>query len=126
MNGFALTNLGLNSSSLVATQATPTHNDKRQRWVVHAIGGTAVEGGAGAGVFAVSSALDGRYVYASNDLGKGRDGAEVWAIADLGNGLGYTLATETGGYITVNQLGVIGMSRSPSVGFQIYSVTYQE
>jgi len=125
MNGFALTNPGFNNSSLVGTLATPTHNDKRQRWVVHATGGTAVEGGAGAGMFTVNSALDGRYVHASNALAKSGDGAEVWTIADLGNGLGYTLSTETGGHLTINQFGIVGTSESSPVGFQIYSVTYQ-
>jgi phospholipase C len=96
MNGYALTNPSPTATDFTATAATAAHSDKHQRWVVHAAGGTATDGGAGAGTFTLSSALDGRYVKSYTSLGTGVSGAETYTIADLGNGQGYTLVKENG------------------------------
>ena len=96
MNGYALTNPSPTATDFTATAATAAHSDKHQRWVVHATGGTATDGGAGAGTFTLSSALDGRYVKSHTSLGTGVSGAETYTIADLGNGQGYTLVKENG------------------------------
>jgi phospholipase C len=124
MNGYALTNPSTNATDFTATKATPQHSDKNQRWVIHQTGGTAVEGGSGAGTFNISSALDGRYVKSHTSLGKGVSGAETYTISDLGNGQGYTLVKENGKYLTIDNNGVIDIIGTP-MGFQIYSVTYQ-
>ena len=126
MNGYALTNPSTTAAHFNATPATSTHSAKTQRWVLHATGGTATEGGAGAGTFTVSSALDGRYVKSHTSLGKGVSGAEIYTIADLGNGLGYTLVSVNGKYLTIDSSGVVNITGTTSVGFQVYSVTYRK
>ena len=125
MNGYALTTPSTTASDITATAATAAHSDRHQRWVVHATGGTATDGGAGAGTFTVTSALDGRYIKSHTSLGKGVSGAETYTIADLGNGNGYTLMKENGKFLTIDKSGVLDISGTPSVGFQVYSVTYQ-
>ena len=122
-NGYALTNPGSNASNFVATKATSAHEDKKQRWVVHQTGGTAVEGGSGAGTFTISSALDGRYVKSDTSLGNGVSGAETYTITDLGNGQGYTLVIENGEYLSIDSNGVVSITGTQQ-GFQVYSVTY--
>lgn len=124
MNGFALTNPSLTATDFTATKATSGHEDKKQRWVIHQTGGTAVDGGAGGGTFTISSALDGRYAKSHTSLGTGVSGAETYTIADLGNGQGYTLVKENGKYLTIDNNGVIDIIGTP-MGFYIYSVTYQ-
>ena len=124
MNGYALTNPSANATDFSATKATPEHSDKKQRWVIHQTGGTAVEGGSGAGKFNISSAFDGRYVKSHTSLGKGVSGAETYTVTDLGNGQGYTLVKENGKYLTIDNNGVIDIIGMP-MGFQVYSVTYQ-
>jgi phospholipase C len=104
------------------TAATATHSDKHQRWVVHATGGTATDGGAGAGTFTLSSALDGRYVKSHTSLRTGVSGAETYTIADPGNGQGYTLVKENGKYLTIDKTGVIDIVGTAPVGFQVYSI----
>ncbi|KAN0098311.1 PLC-E protein [Hyaloscypha variabilis] len=126
MNGYALTNPSSTATDFTATPATSTHLDKTQRWVLHAKGGTATDGGVGAGTFMVTSALDGRYIKSHTSLGKGVSGAETYTIADLGNGLGYNLVKENGKYLTINSDGVIDITGTTPVGFQVYSVTYQQ
>ena len=124
MNGFALANPSSTASDFTATKATSGHEDKKQRWVIHKTGGTAVDGGSGVGTFTISSALDGRYVKSHTSLGKGVSGAEMYTISDLGNGQGYTLVKENGKYLTIDTNGVIDIIGTP-MGFQVYSVTYQ-
>jgi phospholipase C len=126
MNGYALTNPSPSATDFIATAATATHSDKHQRWVVHATGGTATTGGAGAGTFTLSSALDGRYVKSHTSLGTGVSGAETYTIADLGNGQGYTLVKENGKYLSIDNTGVIDIVGTAPVGFQVFSVTYQQ
>ncbi len=113
MNGYALTNPSPTATDFTATPATLTHNAKNQRWVLHATGGTATDGGVGAGTFTVTSALDGRYIKSHTS-------------ADFGNGLGYTLVKENGKYLNINSDGVIDIIGTIPVGFQVYSVTYQQ
>jgi phospholipase C len=125
MNGYALTNPSSNASDFTATKATSTHNDIRQRWVIHATGGTATDGGSGAGTFNVSSAFDGRFVKSHTSLGKGVSGAETYTIADMGNGAGYSLVKENGKYLSVDGNGTVDILETTPVGWQIWSVTYQ-
>lgn len=126
MNGYALTNPSATATDFTATKATSPHSDKHQRWVLHATGGTATDGGAGAGSFTLSSALDGRYVKSHTSLGTGPSLAETYTIADLGNGKGYTLVKENGKYLTIDADGVVDITGDTPVGFQIFSVTYQK
>jgi phospholipase C len=126
MNGYALTNPSPTSTDFIATAATATHSGKHQRWVVHATGGTATDGGAGAGTFTLSSALDERYIKSHTSLGTGVSGAETYMIADLGNGQGYTLVKENGKYLTIDNTGVIDIVGTAPEGFQAFSVTYQQ
>jgi phospholipase C len=126
MNGYALTNPSTTATDFTTTKATASHSAKTQRWVLHATGGTATEGGAGAGTFTVTSALDGRYIKSHTSLGKGVSGAETYKIADLGNGKGYTLVKENGKYLTIDSKGVIDITGTMPIGFQVYSVTYQK
>lgn len=125
MNGYALTNPSINASDLTAMKATATHNDIHQRWVVHATGGTATDGGTGAGMFNVSSAFDGRYLKSQTSLGKGIAGAETYSIEDLGNGLGHSLMKENGKYLSIGANGTVGIVRTKPVGWKVWSVTYQ-
>lgn len=126
MNGYALTNPSSNATDFVATKATSTHNDIHHRWVVHATGGTATDGGSGAGTFKITSAVDGRYVKGHTSLGKGVTGAETYTIADLGNGLGYSLVKENGKYLSIDGKGTVNILGTTPVGWQIWSVTYQK
>jgi phospholipase C len=125
MNGYAITNPSTKATDITGTRATADHSDIAQRWVLHALDGTAVHGGQGAGVFMISSALDGRYLHDRTSLGTGTSGAENYTIADLGNGDGYTLVTENGKYLTINPTGNIDITGDRQRAFQIYSVTYQ-
>lgn len=106
INSYALTNPGLNASDFTVSKATATHSDKKQRWVIHQIGGTAVDGGKGAGSFALESALDGRYIKSHTSLGA-RAPAETFTIEDLGNGKGYTWSRRTGSFLPSIQ--VVGL-----------------
>jgi phospholipase C len=124
MNGFALTNPSSTASDFTATKATSGHEDKKQRWVIHQTGGTAMDGGSGAGIFTISSALDGRYVKSHTSFGKGVSGAETYTISNFENGQGYTLVKENGKYLTIDKNGVTDIIGTPAC-FQIYSVTYQ-
>jgi phospholipase C len=126
MNGYALTNPSPTATDFTATKATSKHSDKHQRWVLHATGGTATDGGAGAGMFSLSSALDGRYVKSHTSLGTGVTGAETYTIADLGGGKGYTLLKKDGKYLTIGSNGVVDVTGDTPLGFQVYSVTYQK
>ena len=125
MNGYAITNPSTMATDITGTTATADHSDITQRWVLHALDGTAVHGGQGAGVFIISSALDGRYIHDHTSLGRGTSGAENYTIADLGNGAGYTLVKQNGKYLTVDDTGIIDITGDLPIGFQVYSVTYQ-
>lgn len=124
MNGYALTNAGRNATDITGTAATADHRSINQRWVVHATGGTALDGGDGSGTFLITSAADGRYIADHTSLDKAAKGAETYTITDLGNGQGYSLAKENGKYLSIGVDGTIGIYGNPS-GFQVFSVTYQ-
>jgi phospholipase C len=124
MNGYALTNAGPHGTDITGTHATADHRSINQRWVVHATGGTALDGGEGSGTFVITSAVDGRYIADHTSLEKARSGAETYTITDLGNGLGYSLLKENGKYLSIGHNGKIGIYSTPS-GFKVYSVTYQ-
>jgi phospholipase C len=124
MNGYALTNNGASANAITATPATAQHERIRHRWVVHASGGTAINGGTGAGTFDITSAVDGRYIADHTSLAKVKSGAESYTIVDLGNGQGYTLAKENGKYLIIDESGNISITKE-AIGFQLYSVTYQ-
>ena len=124
MNGYALTNAGRNATDVSASKATPGHESPNQRWVVHAIGGSATDGGGGTGTFAITSALDGRYLAAHTAFSKARAHAETYSIADLGNGAGYTLGKENGKFLTVDADGAVVVT-SKAAAFQVFSVTYR-
>jgi len=121
VNGFALATLG---SSITATRATTTHSDIHQRWVVHATGGTAVDGGEGAGKFVISSAVDGRYITGNLSLNTAKASAETYTIEDMGNGQGYSFMAGNRNYLSIGSTGKLGVSDKPN-GFQVFSVTYQ-
>ena len=123
MNGYALTNAGSNATDITGTLATAEHSSINQRWVVHATGGTALDGGEGSGTFFISSAVDGRYIADHTSLDKAPNGAETYMITDLGNGGGYTLVKENGKYLSIETDGTIGIYGTPS-GFSVFSVTY--
>lgn len=123
MNGFALTNAGRHASHITATRATPDHNSPSQRWIIHATGGTALEGGEGSGTFTISSAVDGRYV-AEQTLIDAKKGSQTYTITDMGNGKGYSLKTVKGKFLSIERDGRVGTSHTPS-GFGVFSVTYQ-
>ncbi|TVY39251.1 Non-hemolytic phospholipase C [Lachnellula subtilissima] len=124
MNGYAVT-AGVNASDITGTEATSDHRNKNQRWVSHATGGTAIDGGQGGGTFVLSSAADGRFLADHTSLAKDRSGAETYTIADMGNGKGYSLMKENGKYLSINLNGTIDIVGSGAKGFQILSVTYQ-
>ena len=123
MNGYALTNAGPNVTDITGTPAKSDHSSINQRWIVHATGGTALEGGEGSGTF-ISSAVDGRYIADHTSLDKMETAAETYTITDLGNGGGHTLMKENGKYLSIRQDGTIGIYGTPT-GFKVFSVTYQ-
>ncbi|KAE9373749.1 hypothetical protein N431DRAFT_466021 [Stipitochalara longipes BDJ] len=126
MNGYALTNPSATATDFTATIATASHNSRNQRWVLHATGGTATNGGVGAGTFTVTSALDGRYIKSHTSLGNGVSGAETYTNSDLGNGQGYTLVEENRKYLAINSNGTIDLTGATPISFQVYSVIYQQ
>ena len=120
--GYAITNPG--GSDIVLSAATNGHEQKSQRWVVHATGGAPTVGGQGAtsGQYIFSSAADGRYLADHTSLSQSSSGAETYTINFLGNGQGYSLQKENGKYLNVKD-GEIYISSDIS-GWQIYSVSY--
>ncbi len=123
MNGYALTNVGKNATDISATKATAQHERANQRWVVHATGGTATDGGEGQGTFVIASALDGRYMASHTSFSRTRSGAETYTITDLGNGAGYTLENENGTYLTTDAGGKVGVT-SKRAPWTVYSVFF--
>ncbi|RMZ86629.1 hypothetical protein DV736_g6143, partial [Chaetothyriales sp. CBS 134916] len=112
--GFALTNTGCNSKTLSATQATSSHSDIAQRWVVH-------ETATDSRMYTISSVVDGRYIGNQTSL-VSKPQALVHNITYLGGGQGYTLFNSDGKYITIDQQGHVNMATSGQ-GFSIFSVT---
>ena len=123
MNGYALTNAGKNATNVSGTKATAAHEGVNQRWVAHAISGTATDGGEGSGTFVITSVVDGKFMGSHTSFSKSRSGAETYAITDLGNGAGYTLVKENGKYLTIDSEDKIDIT-GKQAAFQIYSVIY--
>lgn len=123
MNGYAITALN-NASDITASKATAKHESINQRWVVHATGGTATDGGQGSGTFVITSAVDGRYIADHTSLAKLKSGAETYIISYTANGAGYALQKENGKYLSINTAGIIVITSKPAL-FSAYSVTYQ-
>lgn len=113
MNGFAL---AYANGSLGATRSSSTHEARAQRWVVHQV----VAGGR---AFRVVSVVDGKAVLGLGELGAVAD-AGVVEVVDLVSSRGYTLGT-AGGYLGISGNGTVMLGKSP-VGFQVYSVTYDD
>lgn len=124
MFGHALTNLGHGFPAVVPTRATPSHDDKKQRWVVHYWGGEE------SGMFTISSALDGRWLGPFGTLlpADSQARAAPVRISFLGNGKGYSLQ-----YAHVTESSFIGIKGNGSLslenglgfeGFKVWSVTY--
>lgn len=123
--GSALTNSG-KRDHLTVTPATPKHEAKSQRWVIHYTADPESE------IFTISSALDGRWLGARGvllDSDQARD-AEPVRITFLGNGLGYALQYVNGNqYIDVDHIGHLKIAtqhRLPDWGFKVFSVTYHD
>ncbi|RFU31593.1 hypothetical protein B7463_g4716, partial [Scytalidium lignicola] len=123
MNGYALTALN-GASDITGSKSTSKHESINQRWVIHATGGTATDGGEGAGTFVITSAVDGKYIASHTSLAKLRSGAETYTIAYTANGAGYALQKENGKYLSIDTEGTIIITSKPA-SFSVYSVTYQ-
>jgi len=100
---------------LGASKASPRHDAKAQRWVIH-------EKEAGGDSFTVSSAIDGKFIGAGLKLVSGGDGAQTLEFTDMGNGKGYSIKTN-GKYFGLGMDGKVGIGGS-RIGFSIFSVTY--
>lgn len=122
MNGYALTALD-GASDITGGLTTSNHSSINQRWVLHATGGTATDGGAGVGNFVITSAVDGRYIASHTSLAHSLSGAETYNIAYTADGAGYSLQKENGKYLSINSQGVIVIT-SQAAQFSAYSVTY--
>lgn len=101
MNGHALAYV---NGTLCASKATSKHNDKSQRFVIHASGST----------FTMTSATNGSSVFASSSTS--------FTFNDMGNGKGYSILVG-GKYLSISK-GKVSTSSSPTAGFSVFSVTY--
>lgn len=122
MDGYALS-AGANASAISGTPATSDHRSKNQRWIVHATGGTATQGGEGSGTFVLSSAADGRFL-ADTSLKMNKSAAETYTITYMGNGKGYSLMKSNGGYLGIGSNGTVATVEQ-AAEFVVFSVTYQ-
>ncbi|OCK82157.1 putative non-hemolytic phospholipase C precursor [Lepidopterella palustris CBS 459.81] len=111
--GFAVTNTG---SMIGASKATPKHDAKSQRWIIH-------QTEPGSHKFTVSSAVDGKYIGDGLNLVSGAGSAQVLTFKDMGNGKGYSVKTADGKYVGLSTDGKCGLNASP-IGFEVFSVTY--
>ena len=101
---------------LGASKASPRHDAKAQRWVIH-------ENEAGGDSFTVSSAIDGKFIGAGLKLVSRGDGAQALKFTDMCNGNGYAVKTTDGKYFGLDMDGNVGLGGS-RIGFLIFSVTY--
>jgi phospholipase C len=113
MNGYALSNSG--SGTAGASTATPQHEQKSQRWVVHQLQQSGT-------VFNVSSAVDGTFIASDGSLTSAQSSAAGLTVQDLGNGQGYTVLGSSG-YLAIGVNGTLTWSAAAS-GFSLFSVTY--
>jgi len=114
MNGYALTNT---NGHLTASKATAAHDAKSQRFVLHQREGSG---------FAITSAVDHSSVTGPGAMRPGgyTAAAETFTLTDLGNGKGQTLrAGGNGQYLSIGTNGQVSYTHA-SVGFKVFSVTY--
>ncbi|KAF4638055.1 hypothetical protein G7Y89_g2 [Cudoniella acicularis] len=124
MNGFALTAVA-GSNNIIGTKATADHRSKSQRWVLHSIGGSAVDGGKGAGTFVLTSAVDGRYLTSQTSLDATKAAAGTYTIMDLRNGKGYSMMNGNGKYLSLDANGTITPVQQAQ-GFQLFKQQQQQ
>ncbi|OJJ34830.1 hypothetical protein ASPWEDRAFT_51087 [Aspergillus wentii DTO 134E9] len=120
--GRALTNTG-NTTQVTTAAASPDHNAKNQRWVVHYSSGEESQ------IFKISSALDGRWLGQDGSLlpsTKGKQAAEV-KVTFLGNGRGYSLQyVGDSSPILIEQQGDMGLQKEgEEEGYRVWSVSYR-
>jgi phospholipase C len=113
-DGEALSNVG-GCSRLGASAATSTHDDKSQRWVIHAleIGGSQ---------FRISSALDGSWVTGSAGLSKLESVAGVFNLGYVPS-KGHTVQTANGTYLAFDGAGKVTAATEVQY-WNVFSVTY--
>lgn len=97
-SGYALRSL---NGTLSSCKATPKHDTKLQRFVIHSMGSQK---------FSVASASDKKVV-------------GVYTINDMGDGKGYSLQGSDGKYLGITNAGKVTKCNT-AVGFMIFSVTY--
>jgi phospholipase C len=112
--GYALTNPGKTATKVTATKATSSHNDIKQRWIVHSL----TEGGNN---FTISSAADKRYIGPRTSLVNSTSGAETYTVKYTAS-KGYALQSN-GEYLSLDSGGSVQITASPA-NFELYSVTY--
>ncbi|KAI2706015.1 hypothetical protein CBS147332_7259 [Penicillium roqueforti] len=123
-NGAALTNPA-RGNSLVSSPASPQHNNKAQRWVIHYNNDEESQ------TFTVSSALDGRWVGPDGVLLPKSHSAKAAQVhfTFLGGGLGYTMQfVEKGQYIDIDKHGHLdteSRKTRPASGYQVFSVSFR-
>lgn len=127
MAGLALTNLGKGfPPQVIPTAATPRHDDKRQRWIIH------YNINEENGVFTIASALDGRWIGYGGVLVDNYEEAAPSKINFLGNGKGYAIQYATHNsaqalpFITITENGGLGFGSEPEIGYKVWSVSYHD
>lgn len=113
-DGQALTNLGGGGEGLGVSAATDAHDQKDQRWVIHAleIGGSQ---------FQISSAVDGTWVTADGVLAESQSSAGVFDLGFVPS-KGHTVMTGNGTYLGLN--GDAVGSETTVQYWSVFSVTY--
>ncbi len=113
-NGYALSIIP-GETHFNATIATPSHESKNQRWVIH---GLAEEGA----VFNITSAVDGSYMAHKSSRSTDISDAESYNITYIGSSL-YTMQKSNGHYMNINPDGTLAWD-SQSIPYSVFSVTY--
>ncbi|KAJ5131342.1 Phosphoesterase [Penicillium bovifimosum] len=123
--GLAITNPA-NGNRLIFTPASPGHDQKSQRWVIH------YNDDEESHVFTISSALDGRWIGSGGTLipkSQSANAAHV-KLSFLGNGRGHIMQfVEQGQYIDVDRQGHLNVPDSgavPGSGYKVFSVSYRD
>ncbi|KAI1323731.1 phosphoesterase family-domain-containing protein [Xylariaceae sp. FL0255] len=110
MNGYSLT---LMNGAVTGTRAISRHDAPSQRWVAHQVGGNQ---------FTFTSAVNERYLVANGSITSSASSATVFLVSDLGNGRGHALYSD-GEYLSLASNGKLA-PRKQALGFELYSVTY--
>jgi phospholipase C len=113
--GYALANPGNSTTGLAASKAVGSHNDIRQRWIVH----SQVEGG---NKFTISSAVDARYLAPDSGLVSDVNQAGDFIIT-FKTSEGYSLQNEDGNYVSIGSSGSVLLTDQATY-FKAFSVTY--